>query len=137
MQLDEQRFARIDMLCRRGDELLEGGDLDGALASYEKAWQQIPEPRAAWVVSTWVLSALADVYFYQGDYPRALQALRDAMLCPDGWDNPYLRLRLGQVHLELGDEAQAREALRQALAAGGGELFEGDDAKYLAFARSG
>jgi len=133
MQLDEKRFARIESLCNQGDEALDRDDLEEALLRYEQAWRLIPDPKAGWVVSTWVLSALADVHFYRADYPKALEALNDAMLCPEGVKNPYLHLRLGQVYLELGDEAKARTELALALKEGGAELFEGDDEKYLAF----
>lgn len=133
MKLDAKRFNEIDYLCKQGDEALDGDDLEGALRLYEAAWQRIPEPKASWIVSTWVLSALADVHFYLADYPRALEALNDAMLCPEGVTNPYLHLRLGQVHLEMGSEDKAREALLLALKEGGEKLFEGDDPKYLAW----
>lgn len=133
MNLDEKIFNKIESICKQGDDALDNEDLEDALALYEKAWKLIPDPKASWVVSTWVLSALADVYFYSADYPKALEALNDAMLCPEGLQNPYLHLRLGQVHLELGSEEKAREELMLALKEGGKELFEGDDPKYLAW----
>lgn len=55
---------------------------------------------------------------------------------PGGVGNPFLHLRLGEIALELGDEARAADELIRAYAVGGPEAFQSEDPKYLRFLAS-
>lgn len=112
---------------------MEQEDLEGALAEYLKAWNLIPEPQSDWEASTWVIAAMADCYFFLGDDQEARRALEYAMTCPDGIDNAFLHLRLGQVLFELEELDEAADELMTAYKGEGKEIFEPEDAKYLEF----
>lgn len=56
------------------------------------------------------------------------------MECPGTHFNPYARMRMGQVQLELGNCEQAANELTFALANAGYEVFAGEPPKYLDFA---
>lgn len=55
------------------------------------------------------------------------------MTCPGAVGNPFLHLRLGQVLLDLGDEAGAADELMRAYMGGGAEIFSLEEPRYLAF----
>lgn len=71
--------------------------------------------------------------FRLGVYDRAFKCFHNAVQCPDGLGNPYIHLRLGQTAFELGDHSRAADELIRAYMGGGPDIFEEDDAKYLAF----
>ena len=52
---------------------------------------------------------------------------------PNAIGNPFLHLRLGQCQFELGNLDRAADELMRAYMAGGPELFEDEDARYLRF----
>ena len=123
----------IDGLCRRGDQFAGMEQYDDALDQYGKAWDLLPEPREQWPAATWILLSAGDAHFRLQDFDEAIDLLLDALDCPDGEENPFLALRLGQCLLEAGRHSEAGAALEQALRGGGAELFADEDPKYLAF----
>ncbi|HEX3130125.1 MAG TPA: tetratricopeptide repeat protein [Thermoanaerobaculia bacterium] len=135
-ELDDELYGRIMALTDSGNARSDAGRHREALADFESALALIPEPIEDWEASTWVLTALGDCCFLLGDYEGALGHLERALDCPDIPGSEFLMLRLGQVLYETGDEAGAKEVLAQAWKIGGKELFEGEDGKYLALARS-
>ena len=85
----------------------------------------------------WLLVAIGDVHYLRGAYRDGRDALAQAVgAFAEAAENPVLCLRLGQCHLELGDEAAARRWLSAAVTAAGDEaddLFEEEDPKYQRF----
>lgn len=134
IQLDHKTFKAIEAHCTQGDLHTESDEFDQALAEYAQAWALLPDPQRAWEAATWIKIAMADVYFFSGRFDEAEAALDFALTCPGGLANPYLELRMGQVLFEKGALDEARECLANALAQAGEEIFEGEDAKYLACA---
>ena len=47
--------------------------------------------------------------------------------------NPFLHLRLGQVLLDIGEEAGAADELMRAYMGGGAEIFSSEESRYLDF----
>jgi hypothetical protein len=89
----------------------------------------LPRPVEKWDAALSIYAVLGDVLF-QMDFKEAFRALTDVMHCPDAPENPFVRLRLGQVALELGDEAKARAELAEAVRLQGSEILEDEDPKY-------
>ncbi len=133
MELSEEVYIQIKEHCKAGDEKAENEHYQSAYDSYMQAWSLIPEPKNECEASTWVLTALADTYFYTKNFEAVKDSLQYAMHCPNGIGNPFIHMRLGQALLELGNEEQAKEELARALMGAGKEIFEDDDPKYFEF----
>ena len=134
--LDDPLQEVISLHCRNGDGLAAEGRGEEAVAEYNKAWMLVPEPRNAWEASAWILAAIADCCFLLGKWNPARNALDYAMTCPGAIGNPFLHLRRGQVLFEQDEAKAAANGLMRAFMAGGQELFEDQDGKYLRFLES-
>lgn len=131
----ETVFEKIDRWCQLGQKYEDKKNFDRSLEKYLEALDLIPEPITDWEASTWILTAIGDIYFLFKDYPKSRQFLQDAMHCPNAIGNPFIHLRLGQVQYELEDFARAKDELARALILGGSEIFEEEDPKYLQWIR--
>lgn len=135
-ELDEALYEQVTELSQEGNIAFDDGDLDGADAKFDAAWALLPEPKTQWEAALWLLAAKADVSFARGNYPEAVATLMRAAMCPDGLENPFIHLRLGQSYLELGDKARAGNELTMAYMAAGADIFEDEDPKYLDYLKS-
>lgn len=79
------------------------------------------------------MGAIADSYFFLGDFSEARKALEYAMVSPGGLGNPFLHLRLGQCQYELGVEDRAAEELTRAYMGAGKDIFALENPKYFEF----
>lgn len=136
MELDDSIHDKITELCELGDTQAEDGDDRSALQSYRQAWDLLPKPKEEWEAATWILAAIGDAHFRLAEYREMISALQTAMKCPDGVGNPFLHLRLGEAHFEIGNRERAGDELTRAYMAAGRELFEDEDPKYLDFLRT-
>jgi tetratricopeptide (TPR) repeat protein len=132
-ELDDATHAQIQALCARGDAFADEGHWGEALEAYWSAWDLLPEPQTAWEAATWILAAIGDVNFQQGDFQAGRENLAMAMHCPQAVGNPFLHLRLGQCQFELGEMDRAADELARALLIESPRLFEDEDPKYLEF----
>lgn len=132
-ELDHSIHDQVLLLCARGDDFAGDGRFAEALDSFWSAWDLLPEPQTAWIAATWILAAIGDVNFQQGDFQAGRDNLAMAMHCPDAIGNPFLHLRLGQCQFESGDMDRAADELARALLIGTQKLLEGEDPKYLEF----
>lgn len=135
-QLDDRIVTTITELCGRGDDQVEAGRYEEAIARYEDALALVPQPVRAWAVTTWILTAIAEARFLQKDWVRAKESIFEAFRCEGAIGNAFLHLRLGQVELELGAKGRALEELIRAHQRAGDEVFEGEDPKYLAMVKA-
>ncbi|NTX52571.1 tol-pal system YbgF family protein [Myxococcus sp. CA039A] len=135
-EIPDEIHERIQALCAEGDALAEEGDPAAALRSFKTAFQLIPEPWLDYEATTWVCTAIGDMFFQLGDFARARTALLDAVRAPDGLGNPFIHLRLGQCEFELGDMRRAGDELARAYMGGDSEIFEEEDPKYLRFLKT-
>jgi hypothetical protein len=78
------------------------------------AWDLLPGPQTDWSAATWILGAIGDVNFQQGNYEAGRDNLAMAMQCPDAIGNPFLHLRLGECQIELGNLDRAADELARA-----------------------
>ena len=131
-EIDPGVHGRVVGLAQEADELVERGAYRDALVLYDQALALLPEPRDGWGATVWLLGSIGDVAFRGGYHEVAREALGDAFRCPGALGNPFLHLRLGEVHVELGDETRAVDELMRAYMGAGPDIFEHEDPKYLA-----
>ncbi|MGF9562646.1 hypothetical protein [Neorhizobium sp. JUb45] len=132
-ELDDDINARIEALAAEADALAETEDFEAALDKYWDAFELLPEPKTQWQQGTWLLSAIGEANFFQGDFAAGRENLSMAMHYPDAIGNPFLHLRLGQCQFELDNLDRAADELMRAYMAEGAEIFAEEDPKYLAF----
>jgi len=131
--LPEHVHAEIERLSAQGDEHAKESRYADALGNYWAAWDLLPEPKTEWEAATWILAAVGDANFQGGDYTAGRDNLANAMRCPGAIGNPFLHLRLGQCHFELGESDRAADELMRAYMGAGDQIFSEQDPKYLAF----
>jgi hypothetical protein len=127
--------AEVARLYAEAEDRSDAEDDEQALTLYQAAWALIPEPKADWERALQLLGGIADSQFHRGEYEACRQTMQQAMQSGGGPDNPFICLRLGQCHLELGDVRGAANWLTTALMGGGLEMFEDEDPKYWALLR--
>lgn len=114
-----------------GDQKAKFDHLDEAISFYQKALEQVPDPKVNWEISLHVFTALADCYFNLGSWNQANEHYNKALLCPDGVSNGYIWLGLGQSYFELENLEKAKDCLMSAYMLEGIEIFEDQNEKYL------
>jgi tetratricopeptide (TPR) repeat protein len=131
-------LAEVERRFTAGEDFLDEDEREEeALAEFQAAWDLLPEPKADHDLGLQILAALADTHFYLGRWQECHTALQTAVKSYDGaLENPFIRLRLGQSLLELGDEREAANWMAPAFWSEGAQLFEGEDPKYLAFLKA-
>jgi tetratricopeptide (TPR) repeat protein len=134
--LDDEEAQEIRRLCSLGDDFADQGRFAEAIEIYWSAWDRLPEPQTKWEASTWILAAIGDAIFHQGNYEAGRDNLAMAMHCHGAVGNPFQHFRLGQCQFELGNFERAADELARAFVLGGSQLFDEDDPKYLKFIKS-
>lgn len=135
-ELPDDLYREVCRLSGEGNELVNVGDLIGAIGRFERALALLPTPIEDWTAATWLLTAIGETHFFAEDFESARIALNRALLCPDSLDNPLIWLRCGQVYFELGDTRLADDSLASAYMLGGDEVFEREDPRYAEYIRS-
>jgi tetratricopeptide (TPR) repeat protein len=135
-ELSDDLHTEIQKLCSVGDALANDGKYSDAIPTYWTAWDLLPEPKFEWEAATWVLAAIGDANFLGADFIAGRDNFGSAMRCPGAVGNPFLHLRLGQCHLELGEHDRAADELLRAYMGAGSDIFKDQDAKYLRFLQS-
>jgi len=121
----------IQTLCAEGYTLYDQADYVHALRKFYQAWMLLPKPQTDFSEGGWILAAIGDSYFRNGQYQQGREALVSALHCDNMIDNPFIHLRLGQCLLELGKTATACTHLSLAYERGTRMLFEHEAPKYL------
>lgn len=134
--MDEKTYAEIEKLSQEGDLFAENSDYKKALKKYWKAYDLIPNPKSEWDATLWLLAAIGDANFLSKDFEAGLKYFTSAMNLPDAVGNPFLHLRLGQCHYELGNLKKAADELTRAYGVEGKDIFEGEDPKYFEFLKT-
>jgi tetratricopeptide (TPR) repeat protein len=137
VELSDEVFDLIQAHCTNGDSHVKKGKFAKALMEYAAAWDLLPDPKTDWDAASWILAAIADAYFFSGNWQACCETLQKAVKgCGGAVDNPFIRLRLGQALFELGDFGEASNWMAPAYLMEGKGLFESDDSKYLTFIKS-
>jgi tetratricopeptide (TPR) repeat protein len=135
-QLDDRIVAAVTQLSDRGDDDVEAGRYDEAIARYREALALVPHPVHAWAVSTFLHAAIVEAYYLAGEHARARDAIDEAFRCEGAIGNAFLHLRLGQIELHLGNRGRALDELIRAFTRAGEEVFAGEDPKYLGLVKA-
>lgn len=130
-ELEDELHARIVSLSEEANALQGDGRWEDAIAKFQEALTLVPEPKYKWEAGTWLFVAIGDAAFQAGQYERAREAFREAMLCPGAIGNPFVHLRRGQTFFELGEMQRAEEELTGAYMLEGKEIFAQEDPKYF------
>ncbi len=129
--LSDEIHTKITTLCASADAYVEGKKFELAMRLYQEAWDLLPEPRHDWDAATWILSALGDCCYLSGDYARSVALFTECLRCPNALANPFIHLRLGESHFELGNETSAADELTRAYMGAGKEIFADEAPKYF------
>lgn len=135
-ELPEETANEILRLSAEGDDLAEAEEYPQALEKYWEAWDLLPEPKTGWEAATWLLAAIGDANFLNGDFEAGRDNFTNSMHCPNAIGNPFLHLRLGQCQFELGNLDRAADEFARAYMGASDEIFETEDPKYLSFLKS-
>ena len=131
MELKNDFYERIVSICSKGNDLVERFEYENAIKMYLEALDLVPEPKDVWKASTWIYTALGDTYYMNKDFEASKNFLFNAINCPDGIENPFIMLRLGESLYELGDVNKSKEYLLRAYILEGYRIFDSEDDKYF------
>lgn len=126
---------RVQELAEVGQAWVVQGNYAQAVLCYERALGLLPPPAEQWPATLWLLTAIGEAHFLGGAYAEAAPLFARALRLPGAQGNPYIHLRLGQCLFELARPDAAAAQLSLAYLGDGGQVFEGEDEKYLAFTR--
>jgi len=129
--LPDELFDAIVHDIENGDKEMAEDVFDAALAFYNQALEKIPEPKHDWEISLHVYTALGDVSINCEDFESAIYYYNQALQCPDGTENGYIWLGLGQAYYAIDETDRAKNALLSAYMLEGEEIFEGDNQEYF------
>jgi tetratricopeptide (TPR) repeat protein len=131
IDLDE----RVADLIQEGEDLLDDYDQEeAALACFQAGWDLLPEPKPVQGPAMNLLAAMGDCYFFLGRWEDAYRLFQRIIITWfDMVQNPYIRVRLGQCLLEMGDEREASNWFFGAYQLEGTKAFENEEPKYLDF----
>ena len=136
LELSGSLHNRIKELSAEGDSLAESAIYEKAIEKYNEAWNLVPEPKSEWEASTWLLVAIADACFFAGYYTSGIEALQYSLICPEGENNPFIFMRLGQCQFEKNEYFLATENLCRAYMLQGKEIFASESPKYFEFLKT-
>lgn len=137
-KIPKELEIKLDRLAEEGNKYFDDDEYDKALEIWKKALALIPEPKQSFSETVWFLTSIGDVYFAQRKCEESFKIFEDAKnnLSGEGYNNPFVMLRLGQSAYEIGDKNTAIEYLLRAYMLEGTEIFEEDDDKYFEFLKS-
>ncbi len=135
--MNKEIEEKINELAEEGNSYYDSNK-QKALETWNKALELIPEPKNIYSETVWFLAQIGDIYFNDKKYREAYKYFEDAKnnLSGEGYDNPFVMLRLGQSAYEIGNKEQALEYLLRTYMLEGKEIFEEDEKKYFEFLKS-
>jgi tetratricopeptide (TPR) repeat protein len=131
--LPDEVYAEVTRLSAAGNDLVDDGDYFGAVNEFARALAILPAPASRWDAFVWLHVAIGDTLFFAGKYEEALATLQRASPIDDSATNPFIWLRRGQAHFELGETKLADDCLTRAYESGGIEIFRREDPKYAEY----
>lgn len=131
MELEKNIHKKIKQYCKIGDAMVEKQKYDEAIDYYIKAKELLPEPIYVWEASSWIFTAIGEVYFIVENYYNAIVFFGEAEKSLGGKSNPFILLRIGQCYYELNELKKAEKYLYCAYSMQGEKIFEGEKLVYL------
>lgn len=131
--LSEDIQDALEELCDQGNEAMDEGEFQEAMAFFEKALTLLPAPADAWEPYGWLQAALGDAAYGMENFKDALDYFQKAYAFAGPEEvSPFVLLRLGQCCRNLGEAENAVEYLLRAYILEGDDIFE-DDPEDFAF----
>ncbi len=134
-ELPDKLYAKILKLSDAGEREADKGHFKKARDRFQKALDLLPQPQGKWDAYTWLQVAIGDMSLSVGEFEDAENRFQSAFQGPEGLENPYIRLRLGDLTLRRGDEESALEFLLMAYTLAGRDVFM-EDPELLEFLSS-
>lgn len=134
--LPEALKTQVDAQIEQAIALEEQGQFQQAEQVYQAALALIPEPKHAFWETTRIYVGFGEIHFVQGQFEQAAHFYQECMKMPEGFINPFVLLRRGQIAFEQDDAITAAEHLTRALMLEGTEIFDEEDPKYLDFLKT-
>ncbi|MBE6062118.1 MAG: tetratricopeptide repeat protein [Clostridium butyricum] len=131
MQLDDNLYKQILDICNDGKFCVKRGRNNEAIEHYKKALELVSEPKGEWMATFWLYESIGDAYFYDFLYKECLEWMMKAFALPDGDKDPFVLLRIGECHYEMGNFEQAKKFLLETRKYDVKNLMEMDDSKYF------
>lgn len=123
-------YDQIDSLCERGNVAMDKEHYDEAISLFSSALMLLPSPQEVYDAYLWLKTSIGEAYFQKHDYAQSKNDFYDALNGPDGYENPFILLRLGQSLYQL-DDNKCLDFLVRAYMLEGDKIFEDEDPKYL------
>lgn len=133
--LSDEVIEQIEELSESGNSLFDTEDYVNAIEVWQQALSLIPHPQHTYAESQWLETSIGDAYFLVEEHGKALTCFHNAAanVEENGYENPFIMLRLGQTLWENNQLEAAKEYLLRAYMFEGAEIFENDDNKYFDF----
>lgn len=135
-ELPDDIYERVTDLSEKGNNLLEAGRMNEAIAIWQSALALLPEPRQKWEASMWLHASIGDAQQQGGKIQDALDSFRKAAASADGYANSFVQFGIGTCLFDLGHSRESTDPLLRAFMAEGEEIFEESDPKYIEHLRS-
>ncbi len=139
-------YDQVVRLIDAGNELIDKDKNERALDTFQRALEPIPKPHDNYEISSVVYASIGDAFFFLHRLEEALTHFEEAQRIYgelQGHFEPFLLLRAGQCHHDIGDRddnadalAKAGKLLGDAYRSMGDEIFEDEDPVYLEFAKA-
>lgn len=134
--LPDNLYNSIALDIENGDEAMEKSKFQEALNNYLQGLEKVPDDKQQWEISLHLYTALGDCYFNLEDYPASNHSYNHALQCPDGLNNGYVWLGLGQSFFEMEEMEKAKDAFMSAYMLEGKEIFDGQGWQYFDLIKS-
>ena len=132
-ELSEKLYEAITNLLDEGDELVERGKYQEAIAYYEEAMNRLPEPKEDWTLFDTIAICIGDSYYEMGEYIVADRFYTMSLTRGSGIENPYVWYVKGRNLIKLDNKEEGVDALMRAYMLDGTDVFDTDDGEFLSY----
>src|SRR5688500_4836511 len=94
-ELPDEIHDRVTDLSEQGNDMLDAGNADGAIAVWRSALTLLPEPRQKWDATMWLYASIGDAQQQKGETEEALSSFHQAAASADGYANGFVQLGIG------------------------------------------
>ncbi len=128
--LAEEILNEVSQLKVKGEKEFEKKQFDKAKDFFFEALNLIHEPIQHYSEATKLLVAIGDCYFHMNKFEECYSFFSRAIQGVDGFGDPFIHLRIGQMYYEREEYDKSSLELRRAYLLGGKEMFDNEDLKY-------
>lgn len=129
MEINNELYDEIEKLSELGNQEADSDNYENALEYFNRAYDLLPAPKEEWEAYIWLCASIGDMCFLQKKYDMAMNYFQQSY-AEDSIDNPFILLRIGEIHYELNNKKEAIEYLLRAYMLEGKKIFDGKNQKY-------